>query len=179
MEINFSDIKNALSAGLHFVAEKTGVLANHTVKVLKVGGSYLATGYEFTAERVGHLGSRISDILKPALNFLGQNLGVTVVTIIAANILLFETSLLISRVFNRILPKFKEDSCLDNAKTLLLLAIASSILVGSNLVLAKGLESAVTPFAYGAISGASCSSYILVRLVIACIKQPLAAKKPT
>lgn len=140
MNINMNGLKNHLQALYQFGIEQIGKLQDHTVKFLKRG-----------------------------LEIVRKDPKAAGATIVLANILIFESALLVAKVADRCFiglfgpeSNWGEKAILFNS--FVSLSIISSLVVGMNIALYRGLKSPLTPLATAAISTATCASYILFRL---------------
>lgn len=138
MEINVSAIKNHLGAAYEFVAEKIGVLAHHTVKVLKIAAGHIR-----------------------------QDVRLEAATFVVGNIVFLHTAAKVLELINYLLPTFENYERLKTAKNLVLLGCFTGLIVGMNAVLAKGVQTKLSTKAIALISTATCLCYISVRLMIA------------
>lgn len=140
MDINISGIKNQLFAGYQFVAEKTGVLSGHSVRLFKQG--------------LGHL---------------QQDVRLAAATIAVANILFLYTAILIATLLDKLFSfvlgadtELKTEK--RTAKNIVLLTCMVSALAGMNAALAKGIKTDLSKEAIFAVSTASCVSYIFFNM---------------
>jgi hypothetical protein len=106
--------------------------------------------------------------LKQALEYIRQDARIAGVTIAVANIAIIETARVIAGLADRCLGVFGEDKELSEgailAKSVTVLSVFSSIIVGLNVALYRELKAPLSPLAAGVISTATCVSYIVFRL---------------
>ena len=141
MNINFDDIKKQLALAYEFVVEQGGLLAHHTIKVIKQG-----------------------------LEAIRQDQRLTCATFAVSNIIFFETSLHIATFADNLLLKLstKEEKEWGGnallAKSIVLLTFMCIQMGGMNYALSKALRSNFSSMEIVGISTASCAGYILFRL---------------
>lgn len=125
MDITILSIKDQFLSAYQYASEKAGELAGHTVKAINQGVVIFNTGLGYVRE----------DVRLAALTFA------------VVNIIIFELALGIS-----ILISNDKDESPSTVKSYLLLGVFSSILIGTNVALAKGLKTKLTPLTIFAIS---------------------------
>lgn len=132
MDLTISGIKDQLTVGYQYIAEKVGVLAGHTVKMLKI-----------------------------SLDAIQQDARLACATIAVANVLFFQIAWLVAIVTDYVLTKtvgadaeLKESTI--SFKNIVILASATSSLVAMNVGLAKGLKLNLNPLTVTLVSSGSC-----------------------
>lgn len=129
--------------------------------------NYLQASYQYALQQGGKLGGYTIEILKQGLEHIRRDACLAGLTIAATNILIVEIAQRITSVADRCLGVFGADEDLSEGamliKSVTVLSIFSSIIVGSNIALYKGLKAPLSPMAAGAISTATCLGYITLR----------------
>ena len=137
MNINIDGIKSQLQQGYEFVADQTGKLAHHSVR-----------------------------LLKQALERIRGDSRLAVATVVVANILFFEIAFLVTKIADKLFESFfgPEDNRSERTimiNSFIVVTMISSLLVGMNVALYRGLQSPLSPLVTAAVSTATCVSYIL------------------
>ena len=122
--------------------------------------------YQSSKEQVGHFLNYTVRVLNRSLELVRQDTRLAIPTIIVANILFFETAVLVAKIAMKIIDSLfdlhgkQEDYAIYGAWA----AVLSSI-VAMNILLYRGLKLPLSPLATAAISTATFVSYFYFRVL--------------
>lgn len=130
---------------------------------------YFQVGYQFVLDQGGKFAHHTVRVLNEALRYIRQDSRLAGVTVAVANILFLETAVRMITLVDKASaylfgPEEKWSERAKGFNALVVLTMVSSLLVGMNVALYRGLKSPLTPLATTAIGTATCTSYVLLRL---------------
>lgn len=162
MNINFESIKIYLHNEFQFAVVKGGELCGHAIKALNQGLMHLRK----SALLAGNQG----------LANIRHDVRLAGATVVVSNLAFIEIAYLVASLADRGMKgvfgpnkNWSENGITTNA--VFVTGIATSTLIGLNVVLYKGLKIPLTPALTLAISITTCASYVLARLCYANAKE--------
>lgn len=123
----------------------------------------LSIGFQITLEQCGKLSNHSVRIIKEALEPIKHDLRLAGAIVVVANIVFFEIALRLTKLSDKLFSKYVNSE--ENCKNIFALTLFSSLMIGINVGLSKGLQ--LSPLVTAGISTATVFSYILFKFCIA------------